>query len=485
MKSVFLLIISIVLLMAVPGCQPGVEQEPHLPPTIVPTTPVSDYVEIPPQPELTPSLPASTTPSPTPSVISTPTPTPEPTPNIAYQVHGLNFGPYTKEGQNPDYGTVIDEEQIRNLLEIIAPYTEWVRTFGCDHGLEKIGRIGHEMGLKVAVGAWLSSDLAANEEQISSLINIAKAGEADMLIVGSEVLLRGDLTEAKLIEYINRVKKAMPGVPVTTAEVYSSFLAPALISAVDVVFVNYYPVWEGITIDQAVFWLDKKHQQLITASKGKKVIISETGWPSGGKEHENVIPSPENASFYFLNFVSWARDNRVDYFYFEAFDEPWKSEDSWGSNWGIWDKDGNMKPGMEDVFNGKTVPDNWSESKIPGGPGNPDIEFTHVPRYDSPENLKGQVWHVEPDKHKVAVFIKVQGLWYTKPYWSKPLTYILPDGSWSCDITTGGVDSLATEIAAFLFPNEYQPPLMKGTNALPAGFYEAAIAQISVTRTPE
>ncbi|MFW6110288.1 MAG: glycosyl hydrolase family 17 protein [Patescibacteria group bacterium] len=310
------------------------------------------------------------------------TPTPPPTRSIVYKVYGLDFGPYTEEGQNPEYGTVIGEGQIRELLTVIAPYTRWVRTFGSTHGLENMGRIGHEYGLKVAAGAWLGRDLDANEEQISSLIEIAGAGEADVLVVGSEVLLRGDLTESQLIDYINQVKQASPETPVTTADVYDVLLAhPAVIDAVDVVFVNYYPCWVGVDVENAVAWVHQKHQQVVEASQGKPIVVSETGWPSDGTQRGDAVPSTKNAAFYFLNFVSWARASDVDYFYFEAFDEPWKSEDSWGPHWGVWDSDRNMKPGLQAVFDGETMEDNWSGEDIPGGPGDPAIEFTYVPPY--------------------------------------------------------------------------------------------------------
>ncbi|MCX7795237.1 MAG: hypothetical protein N2380_01760 [bacterium] len=32
------------------------------------------------------------------------------TPQVIYRIHGLNFGPYTREGQDPNYGTVISEQ---------------------------------------------------------------------------------------------------------------------------------------------------------------------------------------------------------------------------------------------------------------------------------------------------------------------------------------------------------------------------------------
>lgn len=277
-------------------------------------------------------------------------------PEAPEKVYGLNFGPYTKDGQDPNYGTVISKEQIRELLTIIAPYTEWVRTFGCTHGLENIGSIAHELGLKVAVGAWLDKNFSTNEEQISNLINIAQAGDADMLIVGNEVMLRNDLSEGQLISYVNQVKEALPEIPVTTADIYGELLAhPAVMAAVDVVLVNIYPYWEGINVSNAIYSLNFWHQEVVAAAKGKPVIVSETGWPSEGYTMGDAIPSPENASLYFLNFVSWAQAENVSYFYFEAFDEPWKAgyEGAQGAHWGVWDKDGNLKPGMQSVFDGE------------------------------------------------------------------------------------------------------------------------------------
>jgi exo-beta-1,3-glucanase (GH17 family) len=240
-------------------------------------------------------------------------------------------------------------------MQIIAPYTHWIRTFGCGTGLEKSGKVAHELGLQAAIGAWLSSDSVANGQEIARLISVGQAGQADLLIVGSEVLLRGDLTEGQLIGYINQVKQAVPGVPVATADVYSEFLAhPAVVAAGDVVLANFYPYWEGIDVQQAMAHVHSQYQQLKAAAPGKQVLVSESGWPSGGNAVGDAVPSPENASFYFLNFVSWARAEDVSYFYFEAFDETWKAayEGPQGAHWGVWDKDGNLKPGMQDVFGG-------------------------------------------------------------------------------------------------------------------------------------
>lgn len=266
------------------------------------------------------------------------------------EVYGLNFGPFIG-GKDPEAGDQVSEEELRELMTIIVPHTQWIRTFGCGSGQEIAGQIAHELGIKAAIGAWLSSDLTANEREIASLINISLAGEADLAIVGSEVLLRDELSEEQLIGYINRVKEAVPGIPVTTACTYDTILShPAIITAVDVVFVNYYPYWSGIEVDQALDAIDSWHQQVIAASGGKEVIVSETGWPSCGNQIGGAVPSPENAAFYFQSFASWAEANDVPYFYFEAFDERWKvrHEGPQGACWGIWDDNVKLKPGFGD-----------------------------------------------------------------------------------------------------------------------------------------
>ena len=405
--------------------------------------------------------------------------------NVPYQLHGLNFSPYM-DGQDPNRGVQISEEQLRNRMADVAPYTRWIRTFGSTHGLEKSGEIAHSMGLKAAVGAWLGRNINTNEQEIANLITAANAGHVDMAIVGSEVLLRNDLSVSQLIGYIHQVRNAIPSsIPVTTADICANLLShPDLISAVDVIFFNQYPYWEGTPLECGAASLHSCYQELKAVAKGKPIVLSETGWPSCGNEIGNAVPSPENASWYFLNVVSWAKANDVPMFYFEAYDELWKAghEGPQGACWGIWDKDGHLKPGMQAVFDGQTMADNWSGNIIPGGAGTPEIEFTFVPEIGSHDNLKGQVWHVLPSEHKVAVYIMVSGRWWTKPTFAQPLTSIACDGSWTTDITTGGIDSRATKIAAYLVPNGYNPPSAGGSRNLPQELEEKSLAKVEVTR---
>ena len=260
-------------------------------------------------------------------------------------IHGMCFSSYV-DGQEP--GSLINEGQIRERINIVKPYTKWVRTFSCTDGNELIPAIAKENGLKVMVGAWLSDNKELNEEEIENLVKVAKAGNADLVAVGNEVLYREELTEEELLDYIYRVKEQLPGIEVGYVDAYYEFSnRPAITEACDVIFANCYPFWEGCHIEYSLLYMKNMYHNAVSAGKGKKVIISETGWPSRGSNFEASEPSFENAMKYFINTQKWSKEENIDVMYFSSFDELWKVSDEGdvGAYWGIWDKDGKLKYG--------------------------------------------------------------------------------------------------------------------------------------------
>ncbi len=258
-------------------------------------------------------------------------------------VHGLCFSPFA-EGQAP--GTPVSEAQVRARLQIVQPHARWIRTFSCTEGLEHAPRIAHGLGLKTMVGAWLCPDRAANEREIEAAIRVARAGHADILALGNEVLLRGDLGEDELLATLARVRQALPGV--TLGCVDAAFLFeqhPRLVAACDVVLANAYPFWEGCPCEQAVPHLQATFERLRKVAGGKRVIVSETGWPDQGSAFHGAVPSAENAMRYFVDTQRWAAQEGVEVFHFAAFDEAWKAgvEGDVGARWGLWDRDGRLK----------------------------------------------------------------------------------------------------------------------------------------------
>ena len=259
------------------------------------------------------------------------------------KIHGICFSPYT-EGQKP--GIQITEEQIRQRLAIIQPFTQWIRTFSCSEGNELIPAIAKQSGLRTMVGVWLDDDLENNEIELGNAIDIARAGHVDILAVGNEVLLRGELTEDQLLEYISRVKQAVPDVDTGYVDAYFVFVDhPKITAACDLLLANCYPFWEGCPAEHALLYMKEMLRRAQGVADGKQVIISETGWPNIGTATEGAEPSFENAIKYFVDTYRWAEADNIDIFYFSSFDEAWKvdAEGDVGAYWGLWDKDGQPK----------------------------------------------------------------------------------------------------------------------------------------------
>lgn len=259
------------------------------------------------------------------------------------QIHGISFSPYV-EGQGP--GTIMHADQIEQRLKPIQSSVKWIRSFSCTEGNQLIPGIAKQAGLKTMVGVWLEDDLENNEKELLAGIEVAKSGAVDILAVGNEVMLRGELTEDQLVDYINRAKAALPGVQVGYVDAYFKFVDhPKVTEACDVILANCYPFWESCPVEHSLLYMKEMYRIATKAANGKKVIISETGWPNVGTAEGGAIPSYENAIRYFINTYQWAEEENIEIFYFSSFDETWKVEEEGdvGAYWGLWDKDGKHK----------------------------------------------------------------------------------------------------------------------------------------------
>jgi glucan 1,3-beta-glucosidase len=258
-------------------------------------------------------------------------------------VHGFCFSLY-EDGQKP--GDIITEGQIRRRMQVLKPYTQWIRSFSCIEGNELIPKVAKESGLKTLVGAWLGKDEEKNKMEIENLIKLSGDGLVDIAAIGNEVLYRKDMSEEQLIEAIKFVKGRLPGIPVGYVDAYYEFVQkPQIAEVCDVILCNCYPFWEGTGFNNSHQHMQQMFHQAKLAAKGKRVIITETGWPSRGEILGDAAPSYQAAMKYFINTQLWAIDEDIEVFYFSSFDESWKTgaEGEVGAYWGIWDKNERLK----------------------------------------------------------------------------------------------------------------------------------------------
>jgi exo-beta-1,3-glucanase (GH17 family) len=260
-------------------------------------------------------------------------------------VQGLNYGPF-REGQAPGAACPTAADLAEDMA-LLRQHAKFIRTFGVqDCALaRRILNAAAPERLRVALGLWLSGNLSANEAEIEAFAALHRGrllAQAPYVIVGSEVLYREDLPVADLVAYVNRVRTLTGGrIPIAVAEPWHMWLQPAsvdLANACDALFVNIHPYWESVASAVAVDHVFTAYQAVWQRFPTRRVVVSETGWPSCGDVRGAATPSVESQRQFLSEFTCRAGEARIDCFVFEAFDEPWKVvEGPAGVCWGMYD----------------------------------------------------------------------------------------------------------------------------------------------------
>ena len=207
-----------------------------------------------------------------------------------------------------------------------------------------IPEFARKHGPKMWLGAWVSSDPVLTNKEIDAMIALAKQNTdiIETVVVGNEALLRRDVSPSQLSAYIQKVKKELPQVNVTYADVREFWNQhPDIARVVDRVTIHILPYWEDkpVAVEQALIHVKNIHDEMSHKFSNKEIVIGETGWPSFGRMREGALPSAQNQAFFTREFISLAEKEGWKYNFIEAFDQPWKrvSEGAVGGYWGLFD----------------------------------------------------------------------------------------------------------------------------------------------------
>ena len=253
----------------------------------------------------------------------------------------VSYAPF-RPGQSPfDPAIRIEPRQIDEDLALLATVTGCIRTYSTDYSLDHVPEIAKRHGLKVIQGLWLSGEPEKNRYQIQTAIGLAKRypDVITAVVVGNEVLLRGEMSAADLLNVIRTVKSQVP-VRVTYADVWEFWLRnPALLEAVDFVTIHILPYWEDFPIPakEAGAHIEAIRRKVAAAFPGKEILIGETGWPSAGRMREGALPSPVSQARVLHDVLTLAKRENFRTNLIEAFDQSWKRvhEGTVGGHWGL------------------------------------------------------------------------------------------------------------------------------------------------------
>lgn len=276
----------------------------------------------------------------------------------------VSYGCY-RNGQAPGVKGP-SEAEIEEDLQIILSHWNLIRIYGSDDDAAKILSVirRKHLPVKVMLGVWLENETGLPERrgniaQALKGVNLARK-YPDLIAavcVGNETQVnwsahRMDMQD--LIRYIRLVRNNT-SVPVTTADDYSFWItreSRAVADEIDFIVTHLYSMWNGITLENAIQWMDRIFfQEVMPMHPDKAAIIGEAGWATkynvqktGPGEQASLIRGEVDMAaqeYYLLNLHNWIIKNRVTTFLFEAFDEPWKGggdnsePDEVEKHWGV------------------------------------------------------------------------------------------------------------------------------------------------------
>ena len=213
------------------------------------------------------------------------------------KLYCLSYAPFRGRQTPLDANTHISAAQIDDDLARFAKVTDCVRTYSTEYGQDQVAAIAARHGLKVLQGLWLSGMPNKNRVQVETAMALANRYPDDIsaVIVGNEVLLRGELSPDDLAHFIREVKAAVP-VPVTYADVWEFWLRNRDLArrSTSSPSTSCHIGRTSRSRPRAAAHVDLIRRRVAASFPGKEILIGEFGWPSAGRMREGALPSPSN-----------------------------------------------------------------------------------------------------------------------------------------------------------------------------------------------
>jgi glucan 1,3-beta-glucosidase len=278
---------------------------------------------------------------------------------------GVNYNSRKGPDWAPDSSKCKSASEVQKDMYALKGITDKVRIYSlvdCNQA-ELVLPAAKNAGLQVHLGIWTTNSHDYLLQEKAKLAGLIDSGLYDDnvigLHVGSETVYRKEISADTAISYMKEIRDYIRGrgknTPVTIADVIDIYYAnQQLIDAVDYISVNQFSFWERADVNEGTaVTLDRlRNLRIAAAKKGKKVVISEVGWSSGGSDPSAGVASPENQAKFFSDFFQMARAHNFDYYWYVAFDSKWRVTNGGKeveADFGVFQEDDTMKSNFQQL----------------------------------------------------------------------------------------------------------------------------------------
>ncbi|KAK3896870.1 glycoside hydrolase, partial [Staphylotrichum tortipilum] len=284
-------------------------------------------------------------------------------PNLRKVFLGMDYTPLNT--QYPDcIHNPPSQNNVTRDMAVLSQMTNVVRLYGTDcnqtqMAIHAINQLKLQSKVKLWLGVWQDANATTNERQLTQMWDILDEYGAEPfkgIIVANEILFRQEMTITALGTLLESVRTNLTArgikLPVATSDLGDNW-TEALASQSDAIMANIHPFFAGTKVADAADWTmyfwGNKTSTFLKKDNGMN-IISETGWPSQGGTScgnawetdcpQKAVAGVEEMNVFMKDWLCRALDSGQEYFWFEAFDEPWKVKfnvegKEWEDHWGL------------------------------------------------------------------------------------------------------------------------------------------------------
>ena len=239
---------------------------------------------------------------------------------------------YSPSSTNPNLGLEATSHEIIADLTVLrdAGFNALVTYESTGAMGRELPALAQEAGFEgLIMGIWDPD----SQEEYDAAINAAKNNIVLGYCIGNEGFNRPSRYDmSKLSASIQKLRQAT-GKPVTTTEEIDDYYDEELLQLGDWVFPNAHPYFHDQSeADSALRWTKGAYDDLKNRTD-RFVLLKEVGLPTAGDNDGKL--SEESQKQYFVGLAN----TDINFVYFEAFDQPWRTSLPIESHWGIFNSD--------------------------------------------------------------------------------------------------------------------------------------------------
>ncbi|KAG6004333.1 hypothetical protein E4U21_001146 [Claviceps maximensis] len=254
---------------------------------------------------------------------------------------GVSYTPY-----RADQGCKTQQHVDDDFKRMAASYSV-IRVYGTDcNQVSMVHSAAKAHGMRLFLGIWNPSSVPDEAAKIIAGIR----GDWDMvhtISVGNELVNNGQVSPQDIIRAVSSARSILRAAgykgPVVTVDTFTAVLAhPELCNESDYCAVNAHAFFDSTIIpSESGRWLQNTMSNIksVMSDPKKKIVVTETGWPTKGASNGRAVPSMENQRLALHSIKQQFGSNPESIFLFSAFNDLWKKADMATFNadqyWGI------------------------------------------------------------------------------------------------------------------------------------------------------